>query len=269
MGNIRCSVFHLPAIRTEPILCSYFCPGDVICCLSTRSQCGCWIYWIIRPWICRLLCSWCIFLCNSKCLDRSTVWNWSTHWRGSCSQCRYNSWFPNHQSAGDYLALVTLGFGEAIRLLLRNWDGLTNGPRGIRGIHRPSIFGFVASQPIHFYYIVLLFGVVTIWFVHRLKASPFGQRFIAIRDDENAAEAIGINPVKMKLYAFAIGAFFAGVMGIFFAGWQQFVSPESFSLLESIIILSMVILGGMGNIPGTIISAIFLVLLTRILERIF
>jgi len=174
--------------------------------------------------------------------------------------------FPTIRARGDYLALVTLGFGEAIRLLLRNWDGLTNGPRGIRGIHRPSIFGFVASQPIHFYYIILLFGIVTIWFVHRLKASPFGQRFIAIRDDENAAEAIGINPAKMKLYAFAIGAFFAGVMGTFFAGWQQFVSPESFSLLESIIILSMVILGGMGNIPGTIIAAIFLVLLPEFLR---
>jgi branched-chain amino acid transport system permease protein len=171
---------------------------------------------------------------------------------------------------GDYLAIVTLGFGEVIRVLANNLDkplNITNGPKGITPIQRPPLFfepaleaiGIDASPwtlyPIYFYFLVL--GIVTavILVNRRLEHSHLGRAWEAIREDEVAAQAMGVPLVRMKLLAFAAGASFAGVMGVVFSAKQLFINPESFTFLESIGVLAMVILGGMGSIPGAIIGA--------------
>jgi branched-chain amino acid transport system permease protein len=174
--------------------------------------------------------------------------------------------WPTIRTRGDYLALVTLGFGEIIRLILRNWDAVTNGPKGIMSIPSPVIAGVTFSTPTHFYYLGLALAALTLTISWRVKYSAVGCQLAAIRDDEDAASAIGINPVRWKLYAFAFGAFVAGMAGVFFASWQRFVSPESFTLGESILILSIVVLGGMGRLWPTIIAAAFLVLLPEALR---
>ena len=171
---------------------------------------------------------------------------------------------------GDYLAVVTLGFGEVIRVLANNLDkpiNLTNGPKGITPIERPPLFfqpmlkalGIDASAttlyPLYFYFLVLLIvGVVTV-VNRRLENSHIGRAWEAIREDEVAAQAMGVPLVRMKLLAFACGASFAGVMGVVFSAKQVFINPESFTFLESIGVLSMIILGGMGSIPGAILGA--------------
>jgi branched-chain amino acid transport system permease protein len=171
---------------------------------------------------------------------------------------------------GDYLAIVTLGFGEVIRVLANNLDkpwNITNGPKGITPIQRPPLFfdpllravGIEASPftlyPLYFYFLVL--GVVTVVILvnQRLERSHIGRAWEAIREDEVAAQAMGVPLVRMKLLAFAAGASFAGVMGVIFSAKQLFINPESFTFLESIGVLAMVILGGMGSIPGAIIGA--------------
>ncbi|MEK6681429.1 MAG: branched-chain amino acid ABC transporter permease [Nitrospirota bacterium] len=174
--------------------------------------------------------------------------------------------FPTLRLRGDYLAIVTLGFGEMIRITLNNWDSLTGGPNGILGIAAPSLFGLSLSQPAHYYYLIILLVLFTIFAANRLNNSRIGRAWIAIREDEIAAEAMGINIVKMKLLAFALGASFAGIAGAFFASRMRFVSPESFTFFESVIILSMVILGGMGSIPGVILGAVVLVILPESLR---
>ncbi len=158
---------------------------------------------------------------------------------------------------GDYLAIVTLGFGEVIRVLANNLDkpiNLTNGPRGITPISRPP-FPFDLSYSEGFYFLVLLIVVVVILVNRRLENSHIGRAWEAIREDQLAAQAMGVPLVKSKLLAFACGASFAGVMGVVFAAKQVFINPESFTFLESIGVLAMVILGGMGSIPGAIIGA--------------
>jgi len=171
---------------------------------------------------------------------------------------------------GDYLAIVTLGFGEVIRVLANNLDkpiNLTNGPQGITPISRPPLFfqpllsalGVPASPtvlyPLYLYGIVLLIVGVVILVNRRLEDSHIGRAWEAIREDEVAAQAMGVPLVRMKLLAFACGASFAGVMGVIFSAKQVFINPESFTFLESIGVLSMVILGGMGSIPGAILGA--------------
>ncbi len=171
---------------------------------------------------------------------------------------------------GDYLAIVTLGFGEVIRVLANNLDkpiNLTNGPKGITPIQRPPLFfrpvlnlmGIEASPvtlyPLYFYFLVLLIVSVVILVNRRLENSHVGRAWEAIREDEVAAQAMGVPLVRMKLMAFACGASFAGVMGVIFSAKQVFINPESFTFLESIGVLSMVILGGMGSIPGAILGA--------------
>jgi len=158
---------------------------------------------------------------------------------------------------GDYLAIVTLGFGEVIRVLANNLDkpiNLTNGPRGITPISRPP-FPFELSYSQGFYFLVLLIVVVVILANRRLENSHIGRAWEAIREDQLAAQAMGVPLVRSKLLAFACGASFAGVMGVVFAAKQVFINPESFTFLESIGVLAMVILGGMGSIPGAIIGA--------------
>jgi branched-chain amino acid transport system permease protein len=158
---------------------------------------------------------------------------------------------------GDYLAIVTLGFGEVVRVLANNLDrpiNLTNGPQGITPIGRPPApFGLAYGEFFYFLVLVLVVGVIAV--NRRLENSHIGRAWEAIREDEVAAQAMGVPLVRMKLMAFACGASFAGVMGVVFSAKQIFINPESFTFLESIGVLAMVILGGMGSIPGAIVGA--------------
>jgi branched-chain amino acid transport system permease protein len=171
---------------------------------------------------------------------------------------------------GDYLAIVTLGFGEVIRVLANNLDkpiNFTNGPKGITPISRPPIFfepllkalgvdaGPVAIYPLYLYFLVLLIVGATILVNRRLENSHIGRAWEAIREDQTAAQAMGVPLVRMKLLAFACGASFAGAVGVLFAAKQVFINPESFTFMESIGVLAMIILGGMGSIPGAILGA--------------
>jgi branched-chain amino acid transport system permease protein len=158
---------------------------------------------------------------------------------------------------GDYLAIVTLGFGEVIRVLANNLDkpiNITNGPKGITPISRPPVpFGVAYSEAS--YFLVLLIVIIVILVNRRLEDSHIGRAWEAIREDELAAQAMGVPLVRAKLLAFACGASFAGVMGVVFSAKQVFINPESFTFLESIGVLAMVILGGMGSIPGAVLGA--------------
>ena len=173
---------------------------------------------------------------------------------------------PSLRLRGDYLAIVTLGFGEIFRLVARNWDDLTNGPKGISGIAAPVLGSFRFSQESHYYYLALLFTAFAVFFQARLSDSRVGRAWIAIREDEIAAESLGINTTNYKLLAFGLSSAFAGLAGAFFAGWQGFISPESFNFLESVTILSMVVIGGMGSIAGSILGAAFLVIVPEALR---
>ena len=168
---------------------------------------------------------------------------------------------------GDYLAIVTLGFGEITRIVLNNWDEVTRGPNGILGIQRPILFGFQFRQPMHYYYLILGMVVLTIFVVRRLERSRIGRAWVAVREDETAARAMGVNVTAMKLLAFAVGAAFAGLAGVFFAGKMTFISPESFTFMESVMVLCMVVLGGMGSIPGVILGAVLLIILPEALRQ--
>lgn len=165
---------------------------------------------------------------------------------------------------GDYLAIVTLGFLMIVHLILNNWDSLTHGPNGILGIKAPSIGRFVFSEPIHFYYLILALSIFAIFIINRINNSRIGRAWIAMREDEIAASAMGINITTMKILAFTLGASWAGIAGVFFAGRYAFISPESFTFLETVLVLSMVVMGGMGSIPGVIIGAALLVILPEV-----
>ena len=187
---------------------------------------------------------------------------------------------PTLKLRGDYLAIVTLGFGEIIRIFLNNLNtpvNVTNGPQGINLIdpfgvdgfsfaRAESILGIQFSGPQKYYYVLLLLTIGVIVINIRLQNSRLGRAWEAIREDEIAAKAMGINTRNVKLLAFAMGASFGGIAGGIFSATQQFVSPESFGLFESIIVLAMVVLGGMGNIPGVILGAILLTLLPEVLR---
>ncbi|KOO42852.1 branched-chain amino acid ABC transporter permease [Priestia koreensis] len=159
---------------------------------------------------------------------------------------------------GDYLAIVTLGFGEIIRIIFNNLDkpiNITNGAMGLSSITPPEIFGIKLIYPNQFYFVTLVILLFVIFTVRRLEHSKIGRSWKAVRENEIAAQAMGIPLVRTKLLAFAIGASFSGMMGVVFAAKQTFVDPTSFTLLESITILVMVILGGMGSVPGVILGA--------------
>jgi len=162
---------------------------------------------------------------------------------------------------GDYLAIVTLGFGEITRIVLNNWDSLTGGPNGITSIPRPELGSYVMNDLKHYYFLVLIMLILTVFVVRRLNDSRIGRAWIAIREDEIAAEAMGVNTTYLKLLSFTLGAVLAGVAGVLYASKMRFVSPESFNFFESVIILCMVVLGGMGSIPGVILGAVVLYLL--------
>jgi len=174
---------------------------------------------------------------------------------------------PTLRLRGDYLAIVTLGFGEIIRIFLNNLNApinVTNGPQGISMIDPVR----VSLPSVHLYYYLFLgFTLLVIFVSLRLENSRIGRAWMAIREDEVAAEAMGINTRNIKLLAFAMGATFGGLSGGLFAGFQGFISPESFSLTESVMILCMVVLGGMGNIGGVVLGGVLLVLLPEALRN--
>lgn len=175
---------------------------------------------------------------------------------------------PALRLKGDYLAIVTLGFGEIVRLVLNNWDSLTNGPNGISGIAPPSVLGTSLGKIGYYHYVVLFIAVLSISIIKRVETSRIGRAWIALRENEIAASSSGINTTIYKLYAFAFGTFWAGIAGALFAAKMQFVSPESFTFMESVLILSMVILGGIGNTYGAIVGALILVLLPEMLREV-
>jgi branched-chain amino acid transport system permease protein len=188
--------------------------------------------------------------------------------------------FPVLRLRGDYLAIVTLGFGEIVRIILLNWQQVTNGPNGIDDIPRPTFFGlplaryaggqttfadffhiqFAPSQRlVYLYFVILVLALITNFFTLRMRRLPVGRAWEALREDEIACRAIGINATNVKLSAFSIGAMFGGFAGAFFATRQGFISPESFNFTESATILAIVVLGGMGSQLGVVLAAIVLV----------
>jgi branched-chain amino acid transport system permease protein len=177
--------------------------------------------------------------------------------------------FPVLRLRGDYLAIVTLGFGEIIRLVLENWNEFSMGPSGISNIARPGFFGIELSlngSILYLYYIMIILMIITIFIVNRLQDSRLGRAWIALREDEIACQAMGIDKRKTKLVAFSLGAFWAGLVGVIFAAKTTFINPASFTFLESAIILSIVVLGGMGSIVGVIMGAFILILLPEYLR---
>ena len=189
--------------------------------------------------------------------------------------------FPVLRLRGDYLAIVTLGFGEMIRIILLNWYDFTNGPDGISGIPRPSFFGLAQfkrsvsegttfadmfgltyspiQRIIFLFYLILGLALIVNFFTMRIRKLPVGRAWEALREDETACRSLGINPRNTKLTAFGIGAMFAGFAGSFFATRQGFISPESFTFIESAVILAIVVLGGFGSQLGVVVAAILLV----------
>ncbi|WP_018527665.1 ABC transporter permease subunit [Alkalispirochaeta alkalica] len=170
---------------------------------------------------------------------------------------------------GDYLAIVTLGFAEIVRIVLNNARDLTGGPAGISGIARPSFFGLtmnLSQVSTYIYYIVLAMVCLTIFVVWRFENSRLGRALVAMGEDEIAAEAMGIDIARTKLTAFALGSLWAGAAGVIFASRTAFINPASFTVWQSIIVLSCVVLGGMGSIPGVIVGALGLILIPEYLR---
>jgi ABC-type branched-subunit amino acid transport system permease subunit len=166
---------------------------------------------------------------------------------------------PTLRLRGDYLAIVTLGFGEIVPVLFLNADKYTNGPNGINALDAPVAFGYdFGHNPLPYYFVVLALIALAILAIRRLRDSPLGRAWMAIREDEVAAAAMGIDTVKTKLFAFAIGASFSGVGGVVYSSKLGLVTPDNFRFTTSAFILSMVVLGGMGNIPGVILGAVIL-----------
>ena len=189
---------------------------------------------------------------------------------------------PTLKLRGDYLAIVTLGFGEIVRVFLNNLEqplNLTNGPRGIGQIDSIHLFGWDLGKrwnllgldipPVtSHYYLFLAVVLFAVLMCHRLERSRIGRAWMAIREDEVAARAMGINTRNLKLLAFGLGATFGGAAGVLFAGFQGFVSPESFALQESVMIVAMVVVGGMGHLPGVIVGAVLLAALPEVLRYV-
>jgi branched-chain amino acid transport system permease protein len=175
---------------------------------------------------------------------------------------------PTLRLRSDYLAIVTLGFGEITRIVARNLKDITGGASGLIGINRPSIFGLELYQIHHYYYAFFVLVVLALFASYRLQHSRIGRAWQYVREDEDAAEAMGIDRVAIKLYAYIIGAVFAGVAGCFFAAKMTAISPETFQFMQSATILMAVVLGGMGKIPGMIVGALALVLFPEVFREI-
>jgi len=189
---------------------------------------------------------------------------------------------PTLKLRGDYLAIVTLGFGEIVRVFLNNLDApvnITNGPKGIAGIDEIRMFDVSLGQTqsflglewpkvTNYYFVLLVLCVLAVVICWRLERSRIGRAWMAIREDEVAAKSMGINTRNLKLLAFGMGATFGGVSGVMFASFQGFISPESFSLPESVMIVAMVVLGGIGHLPGVIVGALLLAALPEVLRYV-
>lgn len=196
--------------------------------------------------------------------------------------------YPVLRLRGDYLAIVTLGFGEIVRVVLVNWVDFSGGPNGVTGVPRPTLFGLEFTKRvgdgtafhdyfgidysgqyriIFLYFIILGIALLTNFFVLRIRKLPLGRAWEALREDEIACHALGINPVNTKLSAFALGAMFGGFAGSFFATRSGFISPESFTFIESAIILAIVVLGGMGSQIGVVLAAAAIILLPEFLRE--
>lgn len=177
--------------------------------------------------------------------------------------------YPVLRLRGDYLAIVTLGFGEIIRLILENWNDFSFGPSGIANIPKPPLFGVdlsLSGSIIYLYYIIVGLVIFTIFVINRLENSRIGRAWIALKDDEIACQAMGIDKARTKLRAFGLGAMWAGMGGVIFAAKTSFINPASFTIWESVIILCTVVLGGMGSITGVISGALLLILLPEYLR---
>jgi len=177
--------------------------------------------------------------------------------------------FPILRLRGDYLAIVTLGFASITKIVLENWDTVFGGAAGIANIPRPDLFGLELSgreKSVYTYYIVLVLVALTIFVTNRLKNSRIGRAWMALREDEIASVAMGVDMARTKLSAYALGAFWAGLVGVVFAAHNNFINPDSFTFMDSAMILAMVVLGGMGSILGVIIAALALKLLPEYLR---
>lgn len=186
---------------------------------------------------------------------------------------------PTLRLRGDYLAIVTMGFGEIVRIIFTNWDGLTRGSLGISGVAPFTLGGWNFSKALHigplrldgaaqYYYLFLVFAAFFGLVAYRLNQSRIGRAWVAMREDELAAGCFGIDVARYKLLAFALAASYAGVAGVFFASLQRFVDPTSFTFLESVLILCMVVLGGMASLPGCVVAAVLLVVIPEKLQMV-
>ena len=171
---------------------------------------------------------------------------------------------PTLRLSGIFLALVTIGFQQITYLVIMNWIGLTRGPMGIPGIPSPSIFGYELMGNTGYYYLILVLAIIVIFLISRIVTSRVGRTFVAIREDELAAVSVSIAIFRAKVMSFVIATFFAGIAGAFFAHHAGFISADSFRLEETFIILTMLIVGGMGSITGPVIGAVFLVVLPEV-----
>lgn len=175
---------------------------------------------------------------------------------------------PTNKLKGDYLALATLGFSFVIYAVTLNWTGLTRGPLGLPGIPKPSLFGFVFSDNLSFLILTFIIALISCLVVKKITSSPFGKVLEAIRDNELAVRILGKNTFKMKSYALGISAFFAGIAGSLYAHYITFIDPSSFTLLQLIPVIAIVIIGGLASLKGTIIATVVLVLLPEPLRFI-
>jgi branched-chain amino acid transport system permease protein len=174
---------------------------------------------------------------------------------------------PTLRLKGDYLAIVTLGFGEIVKIFLNNLDRYTGGPNGILGIRKPILFGWGIDTLPAFYWFCLLCLVVEIIIVARIFASRYGRAWVAVRENEMAAAALGIDVFRRHLLSFSLSAFFGGCAGSLFAVKQGFISPDSFTFLESVMVLCMVVLGGIGTIAGSVAGAFLLIVVPEFLRE--
>jgi branched-chain amino acid transport system permease protein len=173
---------------------------------------------------------------------------------------------PTLRLSDDYFAIVTFGFSELIILVIKNELWLTRGPMGVPGIARPDFFGIVLNQPWQTYYLIFFFLLLVLWTVVRIRSSRLGRAWFAIREDEIAAECVGVNVARYKIIAFALSAAIGALAGAFYARWFRFIHPDMFKFWESILILCLIVFGGMGSITGALVGALVLIPLTEILR---
>lgn len=174
---------------------------------------------------------------------------------------------------GDYLAIVTLGFGEIVRIVLNNWDAVTNGPKGLSLLSSDAVkpvrlFHWVISSNVDYYYLILISVALCVIVSERLKNSRVGRAWMAIREDETAARLTGVQITRMKMIGFVISAAFAGAAGGIYARWESFVTPESFTFWESVMLVAMVVIGGMGSVPGTLLGVAIVMLVPEVLRSV-